>query len=264
MAKTAVSIFLCLFIVSCSSEPSVEEQAKAVYEKGLELESKGEEIEAMKEFNRLAEFKDSEFYAEAELKLRERGISIGSALESWTLKKMQVIRNDMIRLGQEHHPEGDTTVPILQKDAWGTKFWVEYSSDPRYTFALISAGPDKVFKTDDDLALFRKVPGANKTDSSALEALQEYAKGNKPEDSEMDSDKKNKNSAGKPAVAEPPPQFGVTKEDLGTKPPSYEQPPENKEEASSDSDQADRFPKLPKPNSNGETTIELEDLLKNN
>ena len=81
------------------------------------------------------------------------------------------------------HPDGDVMVQIDEEDAWGTPFWVEYSDKGLFKFVLRSAGPDKLLKTEDDLAIFytEKRPTqeqilAEKERLAAQEAAKEAAK----------------------------------------------------------------------------------------
>lgn len=160
MAITAV-----VGVVGCSKSSS-EQTAMAIYNKAKALEDEGRRLDALREFDRLIDFKDTKVFSMADAALSREGISIGSALESWTLKRMFEVKNRVIREGRERHPDGNVTVPYGVNDAWGKPLMIEYSRGPKYTFVVISSGKDKTLDTDDDLKLYRgigngrAVPGA--------------------------------------------------------------------------------------------------------
>jgi len=147
-----------LFFAACG--PSKEQQAQAILDKARELERLDRMPAAMREYDRLVEFKGTEIYQETEAALLKRGISIGSAETSWTIKEMYRIKNQIIREQRQEHPHGEITVPLEVKDTWGMPYFLHYSRGDKYYFLIKSAGPDKVFATDDDLKVIHQVgPG---------------------------------------------------------------------------------------------------------
>jgi hypothetical protein len=170
LAPVRLLLFALVFLtVACGSEGGSgrEESARAIFERAQALHEDGQQIEALKEFDRLAEFPETGAYLEAKQALLAQGVSIGSGLESWTIQRMFDVKNDLIRKGRDRHPDGDVTLPLPEKDAWGNAIWVRYSNDPNYTFLLVSNGKDGQIQTEDDLVLTNrrtfdgvKAPGA--------------------------------------------------------------------------------------------------------
>jgi len=136
---------------------STEDAALAIYKKAKSLQHEGRVLDALREFDRLIDFKDTKVFTEADAALSKEGISIGSALESWTLKRMFEVKNRIIRQGRERHPDGNVTVPYTMNDAWGKPLMIEYSQGPKYSFVVISSGKDTKLYTDDDLKLYRRL-----------------------------------------------------------------------------------------------------------
>ncbi|MEW5722035.1 MAG: hypothetical protein AB1896_02945 [Thermodesulfobacteriota bacterium] len=133
---------------------SDEEKARAIYQRAQELQAEGKSLEAMTEYDNLAGYKETRTYMEAQAALLKQGLAVGGARAGWTIKKMFDIKNDLLSQGRDIHPDGDAVAPLREKDAWGNYMWIEYSTDPRYTFAVFSSGPDGRQKTPDDLALY--------------------------------------------------------------------------------------------------------------
>jgi len=69
------------------------------------------------------------------------------------------VKNQLIKRGQERHPDGNVIVPISAKDAWGSELRIQYSTGPKFIFGVLSLGPDKKMNTDDDLRLYHN-PGS--------------------------------------------------------------------------------------------------------
>lgn len=101
----------------------------------------------------MAPYKGSETYVRVEQKLLQRGISISSPLQSYTIKQIVAVQNEA-----EHSRLKTEMLPRLgprenYKDAWGMPLRVEFVSNSGFLYLVRSAGPDKRFLTDDDLVI---------------------------------------------------------------------------------------------------------------
>lgn len=148
-----VVVLLSALLIGCN-QAKMEEKAQAIYHNAKKLEGQGLKVEALKEYDRLVEFKDTKTFATAKAQLLDEGITIGKGAESWSIKKMFKVKNQVIQRGQQRHPDGNITVPISTKDAWGSELRVLYSTGPKYIFGVLSLGPDKKINTDDDLRVY--------------------------------------------------------------------------------------------------------------
>ena len=214
---------LVLFLTAGCGEPPEEAKAREIYDQARQLVEAGKELDALREYDRLAEFPETKVYQEASAALTKEGISIGHALESWTIKRMYSLKNEMIQQGRDRHPEGDVLVPLVWEDAWGSQFWVQYSTGPRYSFVIFSAGPDQVLRTPDDLTLVNKSPARMSAGSPSK------TRGRKDDSEDRDR-----------PVADAEPD----------------------REPDSTGDAAESAPRESTPERPGEETIELKDLLK--
>ena len=159
-----VSFVSCVILGGCGDGgPTDEEKALAICRKARELRRKGLTLEAFREYDRLAAFKETRAFQEASSALLKEGVTVGAALESWTLKRMFDIKNGLVREGRERHPDGELTVFSSQNDAWGTPILIQYSNGPKYSYRILSAASDKEYHTDDDLRLYEytKAGGRN-------------------------------------------------------------------------------------------------------
>jgi hypothetical protein len=153
------SIFFALLIVTfiwwgCSGT-SDEEKARAICQNAQRLREQNLLHEALQEYNRLKNYTDTKAYKQAQAALMKEGLSIGASIESWTIQQMYKIKDKLLREGQDSHPKGEVMVSLTVKDGWGTFFRVQYSTNPKYAFYVLSAGPDKTIKTSDDLRLYQ-------------------------------------------------------------------------------------------------------------
>jgi hypothetical protein len=155
LSLLAVSFLSCVILCGCGDGgPTDEEKALAIYRKARELRREGLTLEALREYDRLAAFKETRAFQEASSALLKEGITVGAALESWTLKRMFDIKNRLVREGREWHPDGELTVFASQNDAWGTPILIQYSNGPKYSYRIVSAASDEEYHTDDDLRLY--------------------------------------------------------------------------------------------------------------
>ena len=157
LSLLTVSFLSCVILCGCGdSGPTDEEKALAIYRKARELRRKGLTLEALQEYDRLADFKETRAFQEASSALLREGVTVGAALQSWTLKRMFDVKNGLVREGRERHADGELTVFSSQNDAWGTPILIQYSNGPKYVYRIGSAGPDKEFNTEDDLRLYEQ------------------------------------------------------------------------------------------------------------
>ena len=151
-----VTFVYVLFQAGCSGSANTEKQATAIYQKAESLRKEGRMLQALREFSRLVDFSDTKAFKNAEAALLKEGISIKSPLDSWTLKRMMEVQNRLVEQGKDWHRDGDITVPYSVTDAWGRSLMVAYSTGPKYSFYVFSAGADKQFNTDDDLKIYNR------------------------------------------------------------------------------------------------------------
>jgi hypothetical protein len=135
-----------------------EEQAKAIYAQAKTLETQGNILGALKEYDRLAAYPETQTFAAARDELLKQGYSLGAGLESWTAKLLVEIENELVRRGKELNPQDGLVIHLPKTDAWGQYLWVEYSTGPKFLFRIMSAGPDGQPDTGDELALYHKPP----------------------------------------------------------------------------------------------------------
>jgi len=151
-------LLLLVILVGCN-EAKKEEKAQAIYQNAQKLENQGLMVEALEEYDRLVDFKETKTFKKAKARLLDDGIAIGKGVESLSIKKMFKVKNQLIKRGQERHPDGNVIVPISAKDAWGSELRIQYSTGPKFIFGVLSLGPDKKMHTDDDLRLYHN-PGS--------------------------------------------------------------------------------------------------------
>ena len=166
--RLVVALVILVSMIGCGGPPSPESQAKEIYEKARELEEKGVFPDAYLEYDRLADFSTTKTYKKAEAELAEKLLTPGYAAASWTVKRMFELKNDLLDQHRETHPEGDKTLILSLKDAWGSPLRLVYETDKKFTFVIISLGQDKLLQTEDDLHLYQhKVIGARKYDADS-------------------------------------------------------------------------------------------------
>ena len=151
-----LTVLLVVFILGGCENAASEKEAQAIYENALTLQKQQRTVEALKEYDRLKEFKKTAVFKKAKAELQKAGFSIGSSLESWTIQQMYKVKNKLISQDRIRHPDGDVVVPLMTKDGWENYIRVQYSTGRKYAFSIISAGPDKKLNTDDDLRLIHE------------------------------------------------------------------------------------------------------------
>ena len=154
LTVTMILWFMLWATVSCNDQS--EEKAQAIYDNAMNLRQQGRVMDALKEFDRLIEYKETSVYAKANDMLLKEGISIGASFDSWTIKQLENIQRKINRKGMDSHPDGNVIVPISTKDAWGTNIRIRYSTDSKFTYFVMSAGADQKFDTNDDLQLYQR------------------------------------------------------------------------------------------------------------
>jgi hypothetical protein len=152
--------------VACSGTVH-EEEANAIYEKARELSQQGRMIEAFQEYDRLLEYKKTRSFQKAKAELLKEGVSIGKAVHSYSIQRMFKIKNKLIRERQHRHPDGNVIMPVSTKDGWGSYLRIQYSTGPKFMFAVVSPGPDKNMGTEDDLRLYHQ-SGARRSPADAV------------------------------------------------------------------------------------------------
>jgi hypothetical protein len=155
--KRTVSILLVFAIIwiGCSGTAH-EEKARGIYQRARELLQQGRMMEAFQEYDRLMEYKKTSSFQKAKAELLNEGISIGKAVHSYSIQRMFKVKNKLIREQQHRHPDGNVLMPVSTKDGWGSYIRVQYSTGPKFMFAVVSPGPDRNMGTKDDLRLYHQ------------------------------------------------------------------------------------------------------------
>ena len=161
-AWLALAVFLAV-APGCGGEDSQEAEARAIFEKALDLERSGDIMGALAEYDKLAQYPETQVYAEASEALESEGLTIGSAFSSYTLQEMFDILNAIVDKGWTEPPDGIPLAELPEIDAWGTHYWIEYSDGKKFFFAIRSAGPDRLLRTPDDLALYHRTSAGRQT-----------------------------------------------------------------------------------------------------
>ena len=160
------------FLLGCGEkEPTDEEKAQVIYEQAQDYMQQGLELEALREYDKLVEYKDTDVFKKAKAELFEDGIGIGSSLESWTLKRMFALKTEVVEKLKALRPNEDLPRTSHVRDAWGAPILIKYSDSAKYFILIRSAGPDKKFKSDDDLIVHQRdrvgpVPGMDRKSPS--------------------------------------------------------------------------------------------------
>ena len=147
-----------LILPGCGGGNDPEDQAKAIYSQAKALETQGDMLGALKEYDRLVDFPQTLTFATARDELLKQGYSLGAGMESWTSQLIVDMENELVSKGKEFDPQDGLVVRLPKTDAWGQYLWVEYSAGPKFVFRVMSAGPDGLPDTDDDLGIYHKPP----------------------------------------------------------------------------------------------------------
>ena len=86
----AVMIAAALILSSCGGENELtpEEKAAAIWMDALKIRQKGDQLDFLREVEKLGQYQETETYAKAKAELNKDGISINTALSSWTTIQM--------------------------------------------------------------------------------------------------------------------------------------------------------------------------------
>ena len=149
----AVLLLLALALLAgCGDGVDHDAEARVIQRTAERLWQEGRLLDALKEYDKLAAHPKTAVYAEAKKKLEKEGYSLGAGFQSFAIKQMFQIKQDLVDSGRQRHPDGGVTMELAAKDPWGTPYWVQYDG-VKYEFQVQSAGPDQIFRTDDDLSL---------------------------------------------------------------------------------------------------------------
>jgi len=161
----AVMLFFAAIVTGCSgggpggggsggSDLVKEMAARKLGERAKHLERSERPVEAAKLFKELTEKYDkTKYYAELQKEMEEAGISIQDPLTSHTAKRMYKLQSLVVsyKASTGSYPKGHAiSVP---RDLWGTTVKYKIMDDPSksYEFYILSLGPDKKEKTEDDI-----------------------------------------------------------------------------------------------------------------
>jgi hypothetical protein len=145
-------------------DPAIEAKIQATLKEARGLVKAGKTLDAARVYDSLIEYKEQPFFKDLDASItKEDRVRIGYAVHGWTIERLYSIRNRLVSEGRTRVPEGTATIPLDEKDGWGMEIWLQYVVDKPWLVAVVSAGPDRVFKTPDDLVLFQKDPRAKKT-----------------------------------------------------------------------------------------------------
>ena len=139
-----------LVFLQCNT---AEKKATEIYQQAQTLEQQGKVLEALKLYDSLTQYKDTEVFESAKSELLKKGFSIGSCLTSWTIQKMTQLENKILA-----HYKSSNQLPAPEeigkhKDAWGREFELTLDPTPKYMFKILSFGPDYVKGTQDDILM---------------------------------------------------------------------------------------------------------------
>ncbi|MFH1137654.1 MAG: hypothetical protein V1816_16425 [Pseudomonadota bacterium] len=234
-----------VFLAACggTKEPTEEEKAQAVFKEATQLREAGKQLEFLREIEKLGSYDKTEAYKQASAQLAQDGLSVKTALASYTGILMFKVKNKLIEEGKAQNPDGDVLVQLDEQDAWGNPLWVEYSEKGHFKFALRSAGADSLLKTEDDLALF-------------------YSdKKQTPEEIFAEKQKAAEDAAAAKAEKEKSPASLAVQNVLNSPEPAYKAKPPQETAPKTRPASPPAGPKL-KVNSQGEAVVDLDDLLK--
>jgi len=153
-------LFIAAIFTGCSgggpggSDLVKEVAAKKLGEKAKHFERSERPVEAAKLFKELTEkYEKTKYYAELQKEMEAAGISIQDPLTSHTAKRMYKLQGLIVsyKASTGSYPKGHAiSVP---RDLWGTTVTYKIMDDPSksYEFYVLSFGPDKKEKTEDDI-----------------------------------------------------------------------------------------------------------------
>ncbi|MFZ5587674.1 MAG: hypothetical protein ACOZHQ_17275 [Thermodesulfobacteriota bacterium] len=147
-ACLGLGALLCLALAAGAAGP--EEALEREIGRAL---TQGRELEACQLALKMQAFKGAPGYDRAKAQLLARGISLEAPLESYTIRRMIDLQNKLEAeraqrgLPPEVGPREDSP------DAWDTPLRVEMITRRTFAYMIRSAGPDRRFMTDDDLAI---------------------------------------------------------------------------------------------------------------
>lgn len=148
----AVLVFILFFLAGALPALAVE-TAEDVYARIKTLLEEKRVLAAAREAVRMEPYKESEAYGKTEKLLRKIGISIGDPLKSYTVKQIIDLENHEER---KRAASGDLPSPGSRpdyQDAWDMPLRIEMMSRPNILYLIRSAGPDRLFMSNDDLMI---------------------------------------------------------------------------------------------------------------
>lgn len=150
--------------LGCGVDLTGEDEALALYNKAMTLKQDGYLVQALAVFDQMVDYEGTEAYKNANRELKNDGLSIGTAVRSWGVRQLIALENRVVLSGQLTHPEGDIEMVMPVMDLWGTPYHILYSTSPNYYFQIRSAGPDKIFDNNDDLAVVHRTSSAEEAE----------------------------------------------------------------------------------------------------
>ncbi|MBN2013456.1 hypothetical protein JW960_29265 [candidate division KSB1 bacterium] len=151
MKKIGLLIVLLILNLQCKDP---EQQAQEIYEKAKTMELEDDKIlEALKLYDSLVEFKDTQVYAKVQHELLLKGYNIGSCLSSWTCKEMIRMENRVFELRDELKRFPNQNEVEKFNDAWGKPMDLVLNPKKNIDFYIYTPGPDGIDSTEDDLVL---------------------------------------------------------------------------------------------------------------
>lgn len=146
-----MSTFLIFFaIVGCGEKVDL---AQAVYDEAIQLEKDGKFLAAYLMYDSLSAFPKSKIYKQAREELKNRGLSIGACLHSWTVKEMVEFENKCKRYYERYNEAAPENYFGPYYDGWGHPITVEWFPKDKIVFIIKSAGRDEKIDTEDDIFL---------------------------------------------------------------------------------------------------------------
>lgn len=155
MGWSSVSRTLAVLAVVCCFWPSWGwAESPAELETGIRDNlAQGRLAEACQLALKMQPFKGRPEYDRAKALLLERGISLTSPLESLSIQRMIALQN-LLEAQRRQTKALPRPGPYPDHpDAWGVPVRVEMITRRAFVYLLRSAGPDRKFMTEDDLAL---------------------------------------------------------------------------------------------------------------
>jgi len=148
--KYLACIFIFLGFVQCGEkvDPTIE-----IYSQAKTLEKQGKIREALLIYDKLKEYDESETYIKAKNELLAKGYSLGSSLDSWTIKELVKIENLLLAYNKKYNclPSADSLETYY--DGWYNEIEIILLPNNKHLFKLLSNGADSLKGTDDDILL---------------------------------------------------------------------------------------------------------------